>query len=290
MICWYLLYLPLTYLFFYDGIGWRVVDVWFAPLLWVGEIEVVYHIEKKKYIKEQLKKKNNHVLNEEYLKYVVPVMDGNLPMGVGVFAGDWFLTAGHVIVDSTWIKWNNKKIMLRRDDAEFFSIQGDEKRTDVADLAVFRIDGIGSPLRLASAPIKEGMKLLYLSHRFVSEKHGLLDYREQFVPVIMAGKVTSIDGQYFGCLMEELLHVGDSGSPVLIGDVVYGLVYAGGGRDGSRDVHFQSVWELPRMLAIASCTCKHTGKELTVLSESATASPFGLPFSCTLQPFMVDIL
>lgn len=47
MIGWYLLYLPLTYLFFYYEIGWRVADVWFAPILWVGEIELVYHIQKK---------------------------------------------------------------------------------------------------------------------------------------------------------------------------------------------------------------------------------------------------
>lgn len=59
MIFWYLLYLPLSYLFFYSDIGWRVADVWLAPLLWIGEIELVYHIQKKKYLKKQSQARNN---------------------------------------------------------------------------------------------------------------------------------------------------------------------------------------------------------------------------------------
>ncbi len=48
MIGWYLLYLPLSFLAFYYEVGWRVADVWFAPVLWVGEIELVWYIQKKK--------------------------------------------------------------------------------------------------------------------------------------------------------------------------------------------------------------------------------------------------
>ena len=44
---WYLLYLPLSYLAFYDYIGWRVVDVWIAPILWIGEIELIYFLQIK---------------------------------------------------------------------------------------------------------------------------------------------------------------------------------------------------------------------------------------------------
>ena len=44
---WYVVYLPLAFLAFYYEIGWRVVDVWFAPILWVGEIELIYHLQKK---------------------------------------------------------------------------------------------------------------------------------------------------------------------------------------------------------------------------------------------------
>ena len=42
----YLAYLPLTYLFFDNVYGLRILDVWAAPLLWALEIELVYHIQK----------------------------------------------------------------------------------------------------------------------------------------------------------------------------------------------------------------------------------------------------
>ena len=54
-IGWYLAYLPLSFLAFYDDLWWGVVDVWLAPVLWVGEIELVYHIQKKIYTRNELK-------------------------------------------------------------------------------------------------------------------------------------------------------------------------------------------------------------------------------------------
>ena len=47
MVIWYVVYLPLAFLAFYYELGWRVIDVWFCPILWVGEIELIYHLQKK---------------------------------------------------------------------------------------------------------------------------------------------------------------------------------------------------------------------------------------------------
>lgn len=42
----YLVYLLLTYLLFDNVYGLRILDVWVAPVLWVLEIEMIYHIQK----------------------------------------------------------------------------------------------------------------------------------------------------------------------------------------------------------------------------------------------------
>ena len=46
-------YLFLTYVLFVSAIGWRVIDVWSAPLLWIGEIELIYHLQKRVSEKKQ---------------------------------------------------------------------------------------------------------------------------------------------------------------------------------------------------------------------------------------------
>jgi hypothetical protein len=43
----YPIYLFLAYALFIDAIGWRVIDAWSAPLLWIGEIELIYHLQKR---------------------------------------------------------------------------------------------------------------------------------------------------------------------------------------------------------------------------------------------------
>ena len=46
VVLWYTIYLLVAFAAFYDLIGWRVVDVWSAPVLWMGEIELIYYLQK----------------------------------------------------------------------------------------------------------------------------------------------------------------------------------------------------------------------------------------------------
>ena len=46
VLFWYLAYLLFAFPAFFDLVGWRIIDVWSAPVLWVMEIEIIYHLQK----------------------------------------------------------------------------------------------------------------------------------------------------------------------------------------------------------------------------------------------------
>ncbi len=171
-----------------------------------------------------------------YKQYIFPI-DSNKD-GSGVIVGDLFITAGHVIEDGIKpiVKINGTSYSLDKERAIFFDINS-EKKSDGYDLAVYRLDGVSSPLKLAGTPISEGRELLSCSFKHtISVEPGLQSnifrstIKENWFFKQQKGRIVSFYDNYFECQFVEPLSQGSSGSPIVDGDKVVGILY--GDKDG----------------------------------------------------------
>lgn len=160
--------------------------------------------------------------------FVVPVM-GLAQQGCGFFVGNYFITAGHVIGDGEFspsIVFEGKRIVLDKNKALKVcyseQISGDESESD---FAVFAVDGINSPLKLADYKPLAGQVLRCITYDTVVQKdemHGTLEIfatKEEIVTVNCTATVREETlGNFFACDTDSILKKGNSGSPVIDSD------------------------------------------------------------------------
>lgn len=169
---------------------------------------------------------------EDYISYIqVNGANGGEKEGVGFFVGNLFITAGHVIKDCNDFIIYHKGVTynLNKSDAKSFSYMGDNSiASDGYDIAIFKIDGIKSPLTLSSELPQSDKDLQTVTKRkhVVSNGKSIFDRNEIIQLHSFGTKVVEIKDNLLGCTAEYLIK-GDSGSPVLNGDKVYGVLIAG---------------------------------------------------------------
>lgn len=157
--------------------------------------------------------------------YIVPIM-GQAQQGCGFFVGNFFITAGHVITESGMplsVKYEGRDFIL--DKSKAIKICYSKELTaddDVADFAVFAVDGVNSPLRLASYKPSQGQELCCITYDTIvtkDETSGLpeifcvKDSIERVVATANVRKETL--GNFFACDTNPILKRGNSGSPLL---------------------------------------------------------------------------
>ena len=169
---------------------------------------------------------------EDYILFIA----GELPDGVGFFIGNTFITAGHVINNNSihTINVNGRKIELKKSDALYLNCaEFDMVCRDIPDLAIFEFTDVNSPLILANESPTEGQCLEVISKRRViihNEANGLPSIFAQSESIkthFCKGEVVAHDADYWECHTDKLLQEGDSGSPVMKGNSVYGVLVAG---------------------------------------------------------------
>lgn len=170
--------------------------------------------------------------------YVVPIM-GQAQQGCGFFVGNYFITAGHVIEESDSnlsIQYNGKMMILDKNKA--IKVCYSKELTDSSnclDYAIFAVEGVDSPLKLAGYKPKLGNILHCITYDTVVTKdeiHG--------IPTIFANKEQILKketnavvreeslGNFFACNTDSILKKGNSGSPLFDSqDKIVGILRGG---------------------------------------------------------------
>ena len=189
-------------------------------------------------------------------KYVFPVCCGTKDGesdGCGVLVGDLFVTAGHVIEHAVvaHVYIDHVDYELRKEDAVYYSFDDKESLdTNASDIAVFMLEGVEpSPLTLAEDLPSIGDDLISVSYLHYAKKNAnatsIFDANiEVYEKLVCNAKVTEISENFFASEMEVQLKPGSSGSPVLAGNKVIGILH--GGKDSQ--CVFQSTESLVRLM------------------------------------------
>ena len=154
----------------------------------------------------------------DYRKYILPIGSHNYYEGCGFFVGDYFITCGHVIehAESPFLYILQKQVSL--DKPAFLEYSKD---TSGYDLAIFHIPGITTELYLYENIIKEGSIAHSVSFKCLGEK--LVECDVTIGP--------DREANYISGLSDIPLKGGCSGSPILMGNQVVGMI-TGGNNNG----------------------------------------------------------
>jgi uncharacterized tellurite resistance protein B-like protein len=183
---------------------------------------------------------------DNYQKFIVPIYEKKLrqgkekesvivsQIGNGFFIEGLFVTAAHVIEESEngecYIKVGGDEKELCSDRAVIYrKVADDDEYRDlnIGDVAVFRFDGVKSPLKLnTTLPVKgDTLTSCYYYQSAWHHAIGLVGDDDWFM------------GNFFGWqTAANTIHPtegGSSGSPLLKDNIVYGILHAGNEEDPS---------------------------------------------------------
>lgn len=143
---------------------------------------------------------------------VIPIHTSNFEEGCGFFIGHYFLTSGHVIANS-----ENPHILVNQNRINLVNpIFLEDNKFDPRgyDLAIFDVKEVHGTLELSKGEVKPGEILKSFSYKELGTKYvecdiEVNDYKE---------------GNYFGGYSNINLKEGCSGSPILSGNNVVGMM------------------------------------------------------------------
>lgn len=173
----------------------------------------------------------------DYRKYILPVIINGCD-GTCVLIGNMLVTAGHIVASyenaSVYISGKEYKQDMR--NVRFIDANL-TNRSDRYDLAVFILDDVESPLVFADELPTENVELVSYSYNHIVSKvpgtgvgvFGSLS-KESRELERLTGKVRSFYDNYFECELDGELCEGRSGSPLLDGYKVVGIL--SGDKDG----------------------------------------------------------
>jgi len=158
-------------------------------------------------------------------KYIVPVFS-EAQAGCGFFTDNYFITSGHVTVRANLplvIYYQGKRIRLDMSNmVECHYCHPLTAESSCFDYAVFKVDGIDSPLRISDHKPQEGE--VYFCHTFNEEvtknpQPGIPDIFTSCDEIVsLATEATirkEVQGNFFAADSKEILKEGNSGSPLL---------------------------------------------------------------------------
>lgn len=207
----------------------------------------------------------------DYSNYIKPIFvhltgDENICrrsfVGNGFFIDDFFITASHIIVENQgkngqsnpFITIGDKDIELIKENAcRWKEMPYNEKGEPIghdnennADYAVFHFPGIRSPLRLSEYMPEYGEEMQCDFFHYLSSNKCPQVCSDDLSPACYYwqtnGKVfdsSGFLGNFFGVSMSPHHPIGggSSGSPLIKGNIVYGILHAGNPYDNENDTN-----------------------------------------------------
>lgn len=167
----------------------------------------------------------NALLRNDYTMLVIPINSTNNGEGCGFIIGHYCITAAHVITGSKnpHIIVNQKRINLT--NPIFF--EDNESDPMGYDLAIYDCGDLNGELDLYDGEITLGQVL---------HSHSFKELGTQYVECDMEVCAYN-EGNYFGGIASINLKAGCSGSPVLLGDRVAGMIVKGNNNDMNEPVN-----------------------------------------------------
>lgn len=176
---------------------------------------------------------------ENYIVKLINVV----PCGNAVIVGHYLITSGHLFFNNNvlYFMHDDIKYELHKEHALFYEdvTQGIGK----SDIAIFNFENFSSPLKIASTLPAVGDNLLNVHY-----KHFIFAEGENSKFIHSNGVVLELIEDFFMCDMKPSLYDGSSGSPILYGDVVYGIVCGGYPDKDERKILFQSLKSIQEVL------------------------------------------
>lgn len=167
----------------------------------------------------------------DYDKYILP-LNGSLE-GTGVVVGNLFITAGHVVVGSAapFIVISGASYNLTANNRLFID-DNPSNSSEEFDLAIYRLNGIESPLALSDMKPNKDAELVSFSRRTIVTRtsEGIFGVTEDRILDRIVGHIIDYYDNYFECRMDGKLCKGRSGSPLLERNKVVGILY--GNKEG----------------------------------------------------------
>lgn len=194
---------------------------------------------------------------EKYVLYV----DGGISQkgfteGCGVLVDDLFITAGHVIESavSPTIYYEGQTINLHKEDAIVYTFMDDNTLSQNGnDVAVFKLHGIISPLSLCDCEIEKVHHPINISYHHVyntkidSTLPTIFRRPDKIEPLQCDVEISDrIENSFLECHTSILLHKGSSGSPLLDGNRVLGILIAG--QEGTDLCVFQTSTSIKQLI------------------------------------------
>lgn len=191
----------------------------------------------------------------DYKNYILPINDAN--DGTGVLVGNYLITAGHVVkgcaTPSVFI--SGQTYYLKSSNRVFLD-DNSSKNSEGYDLAVYDLECVNDSLMLSDDVPSKNEKLLSLSYKTIRTKEagvgvGVFSTSIKVEKRIeqMTGKVIEYYDNYFECLMEDCLCEGKSGSPLLLGNKVVGILIGDKeGKSSSNTVLYLSSKSIVKLL------------------------------------------
>ena len=178
--------------------------------------------------------------------FVIPITVGYSD-GNGVVVGDLLITVGHVVNkgDSIHLTIKGDAYSLDKNDAIVCLEEKSNEEGLFNDYAVYKLNNSYNHLTIENYIPTIGDILQSVSYKHIVEKQisgcvGFLgtQYKESYKLCTSRATVVDIIGNFIICEMEEPLEEGRSGSPLIRGDKVVGILH--GGIEGKICV-FQSI-------------------------------------------------
>ena len=168
-------------------------------------------------------------------KYIVN-LSHVVPCGNAVIVGHYLITSGHLFFNNNVLYFNldGIKYEIQKDNA--LICEDVKDGIGKHDIAIFKLENICSPLKIANTLPSVGDELLNIHYKhYVSAEGNHSDY------TVSNGVVRELIEDFFICDMKPSIFDGSSGSPILLGDVVYGIVCGGFPDKDERKILFQSL-------------------------------------------------
>lgn len=155
--------------------------------------------------------------NIDFKQYIPKIYVEGKEAGCGIFIGDYFITDAHVISPCLYhyVEFEGRRLFLNNECNVYF--RDNEKDPLGYDLAVYKFDNIMSPFVLENSFPECGNNLIIPFY----------DVQNNYFTVCTANVTDIREGNYFGVNSSKILSVGNSGSPIIQSNRVYGLLNGG---------------------------------------------------------------
>lgn len=178
--------------------------------------------------------------------------DGGFCDGCGVVCDGYIITAGHVAENAVSFEvfFGKRLYNLKSNHIVFLDVSYKTEKEQGHDVAVIKLDVNCCGLTISDTIPSTGMEFDSISfkHFVESDTSSILrTSKESYDCIVNYGIVSCVEGNFFGCEMQNALEKGRSGSPCFVGDKLLGILHGGVGEQ-SKSCFYESAHSIVSLM------------------------------------------